>query len=88
MIGPELDETAGMVTAEDLRRNNVHYFHPVDTCKMGLASDPASVVDATGKIHGVEGLHVVDASIMPIVPRATSNLPTLMLAERIIEALD
>ena len=88
LIGPELDETASMVTAEDLRRNSVHYFHPVGTCKMGPASDPASVVDATGKIHGVEGLHVVDASIMPAVPRANTNLPTLMLAERIIAGVD
>ena len=88
LIGDELDETAGMVTAEDLRRNSVHYFHPVGTCKMGPASDPASVVDATGKVHGVEGLHVVDASIMPAVPRANTNLPTLMLAERIVAALN
>ena len=88
LIGPELDETAGMVTAEDLRRNGLHYYHPVGTCKMGPASDPASVVDSTGKIHGVEGLHVVDASIMPTVPRANTNLPTLMVAERIVAALD
>ena len=88
LIGDELDETAGMVTAEDLRCNSVHYFHPVGTCKMGPASDPASVVDATGKVHGVGGLHVVDASIMPTVPRANTNLPTLMLAERIIAGVD
>ena len=88
LIGPELDETAGMVTAEDLRRNGLHYYHPVGTCKMGPASDPASVVDSTGKIHGVEGLHVVDASIMPTVPRANTNLPTLMVAERIVAALN
>ena len=88
LIGDELDETAGMVTAEDIRRNSLHYFHPVGTCKMGPASDPASVVDSTGKVHGVEGLHVVDASIMPTVPRANTNLPTLMLAERIVAGLD
>ena len=88
LIGDELDETAGMVTAEDIRRNSLHYFHPVGTCKMGPASDPASVVDSTGKPHGVEGLHVVDASIMPTVPRANTNLPTLMVAERIVAALD
>ena len=88
LIGRELEETAGMVTAEDLRRNGLHYYHPVGTCKMGPASDPASVVDSTGKIHGVEGLHVVDASIMPTVPRANTNLPTLMVAERIVAGLD
>ena len=88
LIGKELDETAGMVTAEDVRRKSLHYFHPVGTCKMGPAFDPEAVVDATGKVHGVEGLRVVDASIMPTVPRANTNLPTLMLAERIVAALD
>ena len=88
LIGPELDETASMVTAEDLRRNSVHYFHPVGTCKMGPASDPEAVVDSVGRVHGIKGLHVVDASIMPTVPRANTNLPTLMLAERIVAALD
>lgn len=88
LIGNELDETATMVTAEDLRRNSLHYFHPVGTCKIGPAADPEAVVDATGKVYGVEGLHVVDASIMPTVPRANTNLPTLMLAERIIAALN
>ena len=88
LVGNELDETAGMVTAEDLRRNSLHYFHPVGTCKMGPASDPEAVVDATGRIYGVEGLYVVDASIMPTVPRANTNLPTLMLAERIVAGLN
>lgn len=87
LIGKELDETAAIVTADDLRRNSLHYFHPAGTCKMGPASDPGAVVDWLGRVHGVEGLHVVDASIMPTVPRANTNLPTLMLAERIVAAL-
>ena len=88
LIGTELEETAGMVTAEDLRRNSLHYFHPVGTCKMGPDSDPAAVVDPMGRVHGAEGLYVADASIMPFVPRANTNLPTLMAAERIVAALD
>ena len=88
LIGAELSETAGMVTAEDLRRNSLHYFHPVGTCKMGPESDPAAVVDPKGRVHGAEGLFVVDASIMPVVPRANTNLPTLMVAERIVTGLD
>ena len=88
LIGTELEETAGMVTAEDLRRNSLHYFHPVGTCKMGPDSDPAAVVDPMGRVHGAEGLYVADASIMPVVPRANTNLPTLMAAERIVAALD
>ena len=71
LIGRELEETAGMVTAEDLRRNGLHYYHPVGTCKMGPASDPASVVDSTGKIHGVEGLHVVTPRSCPPSPEPT-----------------
>ncbi len=87
LIGQELDETAGMVAAEDLRRNSLHYFHPAGTCRMGPASDPDAVVDPMGRVHNLEGLHVVDASIMPTVPRANTNLPTLMVAERIVAML-
>lgn len=87
LIGQELDETAGILTADDLRRTSLHYFHPAGTCKMGSVSDPDAVVDTMGKVHGLEGIHVVDASIMPTVPRANTNLPTLMLAERIVAAL-
>ena len=77
-----------MVTAADLRRDALHYFHPVGTCKMGPATDPEAVVDQLGRVHGVEGLSVIDASIMPTIPRANTNLPTLMVAERIVAALD
>ena len=88
LIGLELEDTAGIVTTEDLRRNGRHYFHPVGTCKMGPDSDPAAVVDSMGRVRGAEGLYVADASIMPAVPRANTNLPTLMAAERIAAALD
>ena len=88
LIGMELDETASMVTAEELRRDGLHYYHPVGTCRMGTDSDPAAVVDPTCQVYGAQGLYVVDASIMPAVPRANTNLPTLMVAERIVAALD
>ncbi len=87
LIGEERAATAGMVSVEDLRRHSLHYFHPVGTCKMGPASDPTAVVDAAGKVHGLEALHVIDAAVMPTVPRANTNLPTLMLAERIVAGL-
>jgi choline dehydrogenase len=58
------------------------YFHPTGTCRMGPAADVTAVVDSRGSVHGVEGLSVVDASIMPSIPAANTNLPTLMLAER------
>jgi len=49
---------------------------------MGPATDSAAVVDAHGSVHGVEGLSVVDASIMPEIPAGNTNIPTVMLAER------
>lgn len=58
------------------------YHHPVATCSMGPASDPMAVVDARGNVHGVDGLAVADASIMPTVPAANTNIPTIMVAER------
>ena len=58
------------------------YHHPVGTCRMGLATDCMAVVDPLGKVHGVEGLWVVDASIMPTIPAANTNLPTIVVAER------
>jgi choline dehydrogenase len=57
-------------------------FHPAGTCKMGLRSDPLAVVDGELRIIGVEGLRVVDASIMPTITSGNINSPTLMIAER------
>ncbi|MDE1930088.1 MAG: GMC family oxidoreductase N-terminal domain-containing protein [Alphaproteobacteria bacterium] len=57
-------------------------FHPVGTCAIGRADDPRAVVDAECRVHGIQGLRVVDASIMPRIPSANTNLPTLILAER------
>jgi choline dehydrogenase len=57
-------------------------FHPVGTAKMGPASDPAAVVDARLRVHGIEGLRVVDACVMPTITSGNTNSPTLMIAER------
>jgi choline dehydrogenase len=57
--------------------------HLVGTCKMGPASDSMAVVDQYGRVHGVEGLNVADASVMPDTPRANTNVSTIMIAERI-----
>jgi choline dehydrogenase-like flavoprotein len=50
---------------------------------MGPAGDPGAVVDHAGRVHGMARLRVIDASIMPSIPAANTNLPTMMVAERI-----
>ena len=57
-------------------------FHPVGTCKMGPASDAAAVVDARLRVHGLAGLRIADASVMPTITSGNTNAPTLMIAER------
>ena len=59
--------------------------HISGTCKMGPASDPLTVVDQYGRVHGVENLRVVDGSILPHVTRANTHATIIMVAERIAE---
>jgi choline dehydrogenase len=54
---------------------------------MGTEFDPTAVVDAWGKVRGIEGLRVVDASILPDIPSVATNVTTIMLAERIAAKL-
>ena len=56
-------------------------WHASGTCKMGASDDSTAVTDGDGRVHGVDGLRVCDSSIMPSIPRANTNLPTIMLAE-------
>ncbi|WP_421936218.1 GMC family oxidoreductase [Phenylobacterium sp.] len=57
-------------------------FHPVGTAKMGLPSDPQAVVDARLRVIGLEGLRVIDASVMPTITSGNTNTPTIMIADR------
>ncbi|HEY4078377.1 MAG TPA: GMC family oxidoreductase N-terminal domain-containing protein [Rhizomicrobium sp.] len=57
-------------------------FHPVGTAKMGLASDPLAVVDERLRVHGLDGLRVIDASVMPTIVSGNTNTPTIMIAAK------
>ena len=58
-------------------------WHASGTCRMGAALDPMAVCDGAGRVIGVEGLRVCDASVFPTIPCANLNLPAMMTAERI-----
>jgi choline dehydrogenase len=83
LIGEQLPPTANYTNAESLRHDNLHYYHPVGTCKMGPESDSTAVVDARGKVYGMDNLYVADAAIIPVIPRANTNIPALVVGERI-----
>ncbi|MNG02193.1 Oxygen-dependent choline dehydrogenase [compost metagenome] len=65
---------------EFVRRNGSSIFHPVGTCKMGHG--PEAVVDERLRVHGIDGLRVVDASIMPTLISGNTNAPAMMIAEK------
>jgi 5-(hydroxymethyl)furfural/furfural oxidase len=73
--------------AEHARRNVAGTFHVSGTCRMGPATDLDTVVDPAGRVHGVGGLRIADASVMPVVPRGNTNIPTIMVAEKLATAI-
>jgi len=87
--GPELAPGAEVESDADLdafvRAKSDSAYHPSCTCKMG--KDDMAVVDNVGKVHGLEGLRVVDASVMPSIVSGNLNAPTIMLAEKLADAI-
>jgi 5-(hydroxymethyl)furfural/furfural oxidase len=85
--------TLAQVLAEDevldayLRKAVTGVWHPVGTCRMGAADDSGAVTGFSGRVHGVAGLRVCDSSTMPSIPRANTNIPTIMLAERMADLI-
>jgi choline dehydrogenase len=79
--GPSVgDDTPSLVLAAGNIGTTI--FHPVGTAKMGTSADPDSVVDARLRVHGIEHLRVIDASIMPTITSGNTNTPTAMIAEK------
>jgi choline dehydrogenase len=82
--GEEISPGSGMVDDEGiqswLRTNATTVWHPAGTCKMGMGED--AVVDAELRVHGVPGLRVVDASVMPEIIAGNTATPTIMIAEK------
>jgi choline dehydrogenase len=88
LVGSEIYPGAGVGSlVAHVVANPDNYWHPVGTCKMGPESDPTAVVDHAGRVHGVEGVYVADAAIMPRVPRATTAMPVVVIGERIARFL-
>jgi 5-(hydroxymethyl)furfural/furfural oxidase len=86
-------ESAGLVKAlhdDDtlesyIRHATVGVWHCSCSCRMGAEDDPMAVTDQQGRVRGMHGLRVVDASIFPVVPCANTNIPTMMVAEKIAD---
>ena len=91
LCGDEVYPGAHIQSDEDidacLIEKTVSQWHLSGTARMGTQTDLGAVVDPNGKVHGVEKLRVVDASIMPVVTNGNTNCPTIMLAEKLSDAI-
>jgi 5-(hydroxymethyl)furfural/furfural oxidase len=83
--GPSIDELMAdrAVMEQWIRSTVLGHWHASCTCRMGAEDDPGAVTDPSARVYGVGGLRVCDASIMPMVPCANTNLPTIMVGEKI-----
>ena len=78
--GPSVAENDDEAILEWARNSATTIYHPTGTCKMG--SDPMAVVDSRLRVHGVDGLRVADASIMPVITSGNTNAPAIMIGEK------
>ncbi len=89
LAGRELFTSADAKSDDEIAnwiRHNVETdFHPCGTCKMG--TDDMAVTDDQGRVHGITGLRVVDASLFPMIPSGNLNAPTQMLAAKIADKI-
>jgi choline dehydrogenase len=85
--GPDIPSDDRVALGRWARASVSTFHHPVGTCAMGPDPAQGAVTDERGAVHGVAGLTVADASIMPTIPTATTNLPTMMVAEHVAALL-
>ncbi|MET0291455.1 MAG: GMC family oxidoreductase N-terminal domain-containing protein [Steroidobacteraceae bacterium] len=85
MPGAQMQSNLDLVNY--LRQNVEHRHHPLGTCRMGPSGDAGAVVDANLRVHGLEGLRVADASVMPDDPSGNTNVPTIMIGEKCSDLL-
>jgi choline dehydrogenase/4-pyridoxate dehydrogenase len=81
-LSPGVDHTTDTQIDEHIKNTAITVHHPLGTCKMGSAEDDSAVVDQELRVIGVEGLRVVDASVMPDAVSGTINAAVVMIAER------
>jgi choline dehydrogenase len=81
--GPAIRDDDADGLARSIRQRAGSYHHPVGTCAMGPDPDQGAVVGTRGAVHGADGLWVADASVMPAIPAANTNLTTIVIAEKI-----
>ena len=84
-IAPGADKQTDAELLEWVRNTAETTYHPVGTCKMGAATDPRAVVDDQLRVHGIEGLRIADASIMPTLTSGNTNAPSIMIGEKCAE---
>ena len=87
LAGPVQGHPSRDLSDQELRARLGTYWHPVGTCAMGAPDDPLAVVDGEARVRGVSNLRIVDASILPTVPAANTQLPVLAVAEMLADLI-
>jgi choline dehydrogenase len=80
-IAPGPGIWTGAAVRDWIRGTVTSYYHPAGTCQIGAGTDPGAVVDTELRVHGVTGLRVADASVLPLIPNAPLNATVLAVAE-------
>jgi 5-(hydroxymethyl)furfural/furfural oxidase len=91
LTGDAIDLNALVKNPEDLathvQKNVAGMFHPAGSCRMGAPEDPMAVVNPIGQVYEVSNLRVIDASVMPNLIAGNTNIPTIMVAEKMADYL-